>query len=482
MKKQKLFLVSFMILVFVFVSACSGANGEINKTSGDNAEEKTDQSGDRAGATEASSKDTVLSGKNAMVYVNNRDANSIQVIDPNTNEVISTIEVGEKPTYNEVGPGGKYVYVVNSKSEDVSIIDTKTHKVIKTIPVGKTPKGVNFTPDGKWVFIVNEGGHTVTVIDVKSMKKEAEIEVGEFPHNGVASPDSSQFFVTNTGSNTVSVIDTSTLKVTKTIEGVERAPHNINITPDGKTLLVSLTQKNAVGVIDLDKGKMVATIPVGTGHHVVVVTPNGEYAYVANIGSDFVSVIDISEREEIKHIKVGKGPHGITVTPNGEKVYTAVSGENKVAVIDTSTNEVIKNIETENFPFFMSTIEGYEMKGSDKKQTATKDSHNYHKTKDENKNESETNQKTVITESSLLEKGQKYTYTFKEEGTYEVYCDPHPFMKMTVIVNPEPKEQKDYEVKIENYSFKPETMNVSAGSTVTWINSDNVQHSIVLNK
>ncbi|WP_077324822.1 YVTN family beta-propeller repeat protein [Virgibacillus siamensis] len=298
------------------------------------------------------------SGNIPLVYVNERDANVVQVINSNNNKVIDTIKVGKKPTYNEVSPNGKYDYVVNSGSENVSIINTHTNQVVKTIPVGKTPKGVNFTPNGKWAYVINEGEGTVTAIDTQSKKPVGKIEVGKSPHNGVSSPDSSKFYVTNTGSNSVSVIDTSTQKVVNTIKGVNGSPHNINITPDGKTLLVSLTGKNAAGVIDLGKNKIVKTIPTGIGHHVIDITPDGKYAYMANIGTDFVSVIDLSKREKIKEITVGTGPHGITVTANGDKVYVAVSVENEVAVIDTTKNEVVNNITTKEFPFFVSTIEG----------------------------------------------------------------------------------------------------------------------------
>lgn len=298
-----------------------------------------------------------------MLYVNNRGANSVQLINPNNNnKVLGTIQVGKKPTYNEVSPNGKYDYVVNSGSENVSIINTHTKQMVKTIPVGETPKGVNFTPNGKWAYVINEGEGTVTVIDIQTMKPIKMIGVGKSPHNGVSSPDSSKFYVTNTSSNSVSVIDTSTQKVVNTIEGVNGAPHNINITPDGNTLLVSLTGENAVGVIDLGKRQMMATIPTGTGHHVIEITPDGKYAYVANIGTDFVSVIDLKKRKEVKEIKVGKGPHGITVTPNGEKVYVAVSKKNNVAVIDTSKNEIVDNIMTEENPFFVSTIESNSIK------------------------------------------------------------------------------------------------------------------------
>jgi amicyanin len=36
-----------------------------------------------------------------------------------------------------------------------------------------------------------------------------------------------------------------------------------------------------------------------------------------------------------------------------------------------------------------------------------------------------------------------------------------------------------YQIKIDNFSFTPPTLNVPAGTTVTWINHDDVPHTIV---
>jgi len=40
---------------------------------------------------------------------------------------------------------------------------------------------------------------------------------------------------------------------------------------------------------------------------------------------------------------------------------------------------------------------------------------------------------------------------------------------------PKPGEQ----VKIDNFSFVPETLTVKAGATVTWVNNDDVPHTVV---
>jgi plastocyanin len=35
------------------------------------------------------------------------------------------------------------------------------------------------------------------------------------------------------------------------------------------------------------------------------------------------------------------------------------------------------------------------------------------------------------------------------------------------------------EVKIDNFSFGPETLTVPAGTTVTWVNRDDIPHTVV---
>jgi amicyanin len=42
--------------------------------------------------------------------------------------------------------------------------------------------------------------------------------------------------------------------------------------------------------------------------------------------------------------------------------------------------------------------------------------------------------KATLFDSGLLGKGQSYSYTFTQAGSYEYYCIPHPYMVGKVIV------------------------------------------------
>jgi plastocyanin len=48
-----------------------------------------------------------------------------------------------------------------------------------------------------------------------------------------------------------------------------------------------------------------------------------------------------------------------------------------------------------------------------------------------------------------------------------------------VRANAQPPSPATAEVKIDNFSFGPDTLTVAAGTTVTWINRDDIPHTVV---
>ena len=53
------------------------------------------------------------------------------------------------------------------------------------------------------------------------------------------------------------------------------------------------------------------------------------------------------------------------------------------------------------------------------------------------------------------------------------------FSKSSHAASEQNSSKEQYQVKIDNFSFGPATLTVPAGTTVTWINQDDLPHSIV---
>ncbi|MGE6415933.1 plastocyanin/azurin family copper-binding protein [Planococcus kocurii] len=82
------------------------------------------------------------------------------------------------------------------------------------------------------------------------------------------------------------------------------------------------------------------------------------------------------------------------------------------------------------------------------------------------------------TASDLLSNGDKTSFVFNEAGEFSIFCEPHPVMQMTVIVEEGAEAMDKIEVDIADYAFGEETITVAPGTTIEWTNQDQVQHNV----
>src|ERR1700730_9824438 len=80
-----------------------------------------------------------LAARTIRIYVSNRNARVVSVIDPVTDKVVQTIEDIEVPRWIDFSPDGKRVYVTNEGEEVIDVVDQKTGKIIKKVAVSGHP-------------------------------------------------------------------------------------------------------------------------------------------------------------------------------------------------------------------------------------------------------------------------------------------------------------------------------------------------------
>ncbi len=82
------------------------------------------------------------------------------------------------------------------------------------------------------------------------------------------------------------------------------------------------------------------------------------------------------------------------------------------------------------------------------------------------------------TASELLSNGEMSSFVFNETGEYSIFCEPHPVMQMTVVVDENADAMDRVAVDIADYEFGEETITVAPGTIITWTNQDQVQHNV----
>ena len=80
--------------------------------------------------------------------------------------------------------------------------------------------------------------------------------------------------------------------------------------------------------------------------------------------------------------------------------------------------------------------------------------------------------------SPLLKKGDMTSFIFNETREFNVFCEPHPVMKMTVVVEEGATTSGEVALDLADYAFSGEGITVAPGTVITWKNQDSAQHNV----
>lgn len=189
----------------------------------------------------------------------------VLLVDTSTDEVVRSIDTDQGGTHMAVmTANGRLVYVTNRESNTVSAFDIKASKWERLIPVGKGGEGLALSPDEKELWVGNRGEDTVTVIDLEKGIPAATLKSGRGPIRVAFTIDGRSVFVSNGTSRDITVYDTASRSVTKTIP-VGGNPAGLVASPDGRSMFVSCGGENAIYVVDVKTLSVSGKLPAGAG-------------------------------------------------------------------------------------------------------------------------------------------------------------------------------------------------------------------------
>jgi YVTN family beta-propeller protein len=86
----------------------------------------------------------VARGDGRHVFLSNRMANTISIVDQQALEVKETFPVPGGPDCMEITKDGRQLWTTSRWIRMVTVVDLETKKVLFQIPVGKSPHGLYF--------------------------------------------------------------------------------------------------------------------------------------------------------------------------------------------------------------------------------------------------------------------------------------------------------------------------------------------------
>ncbi|HSI01712.1 MAG TPA: YncE family protein [Reyranella sp.] len=300
-----------------------------------------------------------VQGALPRVYVPNRRANTVSVIDPETLQVIDTFKVGRNPQHVVPSWDLKTLWVANNAEgrTDGSLtpIDPWTGKPGAAIPVDD-PYNVYSSPDGRYLIIVAEELKRLDFRHPTTLKLEFSIatpKCGGINHADF-SIDGRYALFTCEFDGAVTKID----MVNRTVLGtLTLSPYWQR--PDVVAQLTALEKKKrqlitTQQVVVQEAPELGGAICTSRGMpQDIRISPDGRIFYIADMLADGVHVVDGASFKQIGFIPTDVGAHGLYPSRDGKLLYVPNRGTNKmmvgrgvakgsVSVIDFATSKVVK--------------------------------------------------------------------------------------------------------------------------------------------
>lgn len=293
------------------------------------------------------------------VYTADQTSNTVSVHNPQTNQLLGVLRLGEttpenlSPLYKGqllvhgmgFSPDYRTLVVVSVGSNSVAFIDTQTNQVKHITYVGRSPHEAFFTPDGKEVWVTVRGEDYVSVLDGRTYKEKLQIPVGNGPGMTIFRPDGKYGFVCSSFTPETKVIEVKTHQIVASVPQASPFCPNIAATPDGKQVWFTLKDTGKVQVFSAESPfRVTSTLNTGpiTNHVNFIRNQNGQFAYITVGGENVVKVYTTTDAPKlVATIPVGDLPHGLWSSGDGTRIYVALENGTGVTAIDTITNKVI---------------------------------------------------------------------------------------------------------------------------------------------
>jgi DNA-binding beta-propeller fold protein YncE len=144
--------------------------------------------------------------------------------------------------------------------------DSQTLTPIKTIDVQGGPDGILFDPFNQHVYILSHSAPNMTVIDTVDGAVVGTIDLGAAPEQA-ATDGRGHVYVDLEDKGQVAVIDARTMAVTAHYDlgAADLTPAGLALDAKNHILFVACRNPASMVVLNADTGKILATLPIGTG-------------------------------------------------------------------------------------------------------------------------------------------------------------------------------------------------------------------------
>jgi YVTN family beta-propeller protein len=274
------------------------------------------------------------------IYVPDYESSMVQVIEPETSQIVGQIPAGHLGTYGtailKTSLDGSRTVLTGETA--VTIIDNLRQQIVGVVPM-PNPFGIALTPSGNLAYTLSSAypQEWLVVVDTRAAKA---VGVMQFPAGVSAggpalSPDGKTLYLPGKScpaqgscAESVLLVDAAALQITGQIPLANCSETGAIVTTrDGSIAYVGCGLSNgqiALSIVDLTQGRVVGSIPLFglSGPTSLAIAPGQVLLYAVCDG--WVNVIDLQQQTMIANF-LTVSPSVVAVSPDGQLVYVTSS-------------------------------------------------------------------------------------------------------------------------------------------------------------
>ena len=254
-------------------------------------------------------------------------ASKIIVIDLDQEKPIG--EIADTPGVHAfaVAPELARGFSSNGKEARVSVVDLKTLKTIAKVETGEGPDVILHEPIHSEVYVFNGHGQSATVIDAKTNKVVATVPLPGKPEFAACDAKTGRVFCNIEDKNDIAVIDMKTHAVVASWSlAPNEEPSGMAFDAAHHRLFVGCRNK-VMAMVDSDTGKIIATVPIGSGVDGCAFDDATQLAYAScGEGALFIAKEETPEKlVPFQTLKTERGARTMALDPKTHRVYTVTA-------------------------------------------------------------------------------------------------------------------------------------------------------------
>jgi DNA-binding beta-propeller fold protein YncE len=247
-------------------------------------------------------------------------ATQVNILDRNTGDSLGFIPNTSGVHGIAFVPSLNKGYTSNGKTNDVTVFNLTTGKEIGKVATGKNPDWIMYDAFSKKLITSNHSGGDITVIDPKADTVVATIFISGIKLETIVSDQAGKLFINVEDKHQIAEVDIINYKLLN-LWSLEPSEEPTGLAIDVKTKRLFSTCNKMLVVMDATNGKIIDTLPIGSGTDGVVFDPSSKLIFTAN-GEGTITVVKELSKDSFKVIETIPTKRGARTIAIDEKTHT----------------------------------------------------------------------------------------------------------------------------------------------------------------